>query len=116
MVPQSVYIEGKLIDPVLLFIRSSPVMRSINSFEFEHNVALFVPINNEQFFFAQSTYLTHVSVTLRQLPDCVRLLNQLGSQIHSFTVSIIHAYRGDENIISQIESVSCMSQFDISFY
>jgi hypothetical protein len=89
-------------------------MHSINSFEFDHNAALLVPVDNETLF-AQSSYLTHVSVTLRELPDCVRLLNQLGSQLHSFTVSIVNAFQGDENIISELESVSYRCQFNISF-
>ncbi|CAF1044018.1 unnamed protein product [Rotaria sordida] len=105
-IPQSVYIEDKLIDPVLSIIRYSPLMRSINSFEFDHDAALLVPVNNEKLFFAQS-YLTHVSVTLRELSDCVSLLNQLGSQIYSFTVSIVHVYRGNEDIISQLDSIFC---------
>jgi len=90
-------------------------MRYINSFEFDHDSPLLVPANNEKLFFTQSSYLTHVSVTLRGLPDCVCLLNQLGSQLQSFTVSIEHVYQDDEDIISQIESVGYMVQFDISF-
>ncbi len=105
-VPQSDYIPDELIGTVLSFISRSPLMRSIRSFEFDHNAALLVPVNHEKLFFAQSSCLTHVSITLRELPDCVRLLNQLGSQIHSFTVSIIHAYVGNEDVISKIESVS----------
>jgi hypothetical protein len=58
-------------------------MRSINSFEFEHNCALLVPANNEKLLFAQSSYLSHVSVTLRELPDCVRLLNQMSYETFS---------------------------------
>ncbi|CAF1086563.1 unnamed protein product [Rotaria sordida] len=105
-IPQSVYIEGKLIDPVLSIIRYSPLMRSINSFEFDRDAALLVSVNNEKLFFDQS-YLTHISVTLRELSDCVRLLNQLGSQIYSFTASIVHVHRGDEDIIAQLDSIFC---------
>ncbi len=96
-VPQSVFIEGELINPVLSVIRRSPLMHSINSFEFDHNAALLVPVNNEKFL-AQSSYLTNVSVTLRILPDCVCWLNQLGSQIHSFTVRIVYIYQGNEDV------------------
>jgi hypothetical protein len=87
-------------------------MRSIHSFEFDHNAALLVPVNHEKLFFAESSYLTDVSITFREFPDCVRLLNQLGSKLHSFAVSITHVYRGDEDIISQIESVSYVSVLD----
>ncbi len=80
-------------------------MRSIHSFEFEDNVALYLPDTNEKFF-GQSFYLTHVSITLRILPDSVRLLNQLGSQLQSLTVNIVHVYPYEEDITSQIESVS----------
>ncbi len=96
-VPQSVYIEGKLIHPVLWVICCSSLICSINSFEFDHNAALLVPVNNEKFL-VQSSYLTNVSVTLRILPDCVRWLNQLGSQIHSFIVRIVYVYQADEDL------------------
>ena len=106
IVPQFVYIEGALYDSLLSFIRGSPIMRSIISFEFDHDCGLLVPLNNEGFFFAQSPYLNHVSVTLGRIPDCVRLLNQLGSQLHSFNVRIVHVYQGDDDITSEIKSVS----------
>ncbi|CAF4673560.1 unnamed protein product [Rotaria sp. Silwood2] len=101
--------EDQLIASLLLFIHCSPLMLSIKSFEFDPDASLLVPVNNEKLFFAQSSYLSHVSVTLFKLIDCVRLLNQLGSQLHSFNVSIVHIYLDDEDIISEIESVCSMS-------
>ena len=56
-----------------------------------------------------------MSVTLGRIPDCVRLLNQLGLQLHSFTVSIVHVYQGDDDMTSEIKSVSYISQFTVSF-
>ncbi|CAF3118465.1 unnamed protein product [Rotaria sp. Silwood2] len=106
-VPQSVHMEVQLIDSVLLFIRWSPLMHSIKSFEFDHDVVLVVPVNNDKLFFAKSSYLTHVSITLLELSDCVRLLNELGSQLHSFIVSIMHVCLDDEDIISEIEAIYC---------
>jgi len=98
----------EFIDALLGWIRSAPLMSSINSFEFDHYTPLIVPVNNENLFFAQSSYLTDVSITLKELPDCVRLLNQLGSQLYSFTVRIVNVCVGNIDITSEIESVSSM--------
>ncbi|CAF4430877.1 unnamed protein product [Rotaria sp. Silwood2] len=95
------------IDAFLVWIRSAPLMSSVNSFEFDHYAPLIVPVNNENLFFAQSSYLTDVSITLKELPDCVRLLNQLGSQLYSFTVSIVDVCVGNIDITSEIESIYC---------
>ena len=107
-VPQFVYIEGNLYRSLLSFIRRSPIMRSIISFEFDHDCGLLVPRKDEGLFFAQSPYLNHVSVTLRRIPDCIRLLSQLGSQLHSFNVRMVHIYQDDDDLTSEIESVSCI--------
>ncbi|CAF3885979.1 unnamed protein product [Rotaria sp. Silwood1] len=117
-VPQFVSMRDKLIDALLLWIRSAPLMSSINSFEFDHYAPLIVPVNNENLFFAQSSYLTDVSITLKELPDCVRLLNQLGSQLYSFTVNIIDACVGNVDITSEIESICCcnLKKFKMTIY
>ncbi|CAF4264743.1 unnamed protein product, partial [Adineta steineri] len=107
IVPQFVFIEDKLINPVFSVIRCSPIMRPIHSFAFDNDAALGIPVNHDKLFFAQSSYLTHISITLCKLSDCVRLLNQLGSAVHSFTVSMRTVYLGDEINMSQIESICC---------
>ncbi|CAF0823864.1 unnamed protein product [Adineta steineri] len=93
-------------------------MRPIHSFAFDNDAALGVPVNHDKLFFAQSSYLTHISITLCVLSDCVRLLNQLGSAVHSFTVSMRTVYLGDEINMSQIESICCpnLKQLTMTVY
>ncbi|CAF1165656.1 unnamed protein product [Adineta steineri] len=118
IVPQFVFIEDRFVNPILSVIRCSPIMRPIHSFAFDNDAALGVPINHDKLFFAQSSYLTHISITLRELSDCVRLLNQLDSAVHSFTVSVRTVYLGDEISMSQIESICCtnLKQLTMTVY
>ncbi|CAF3802849.1 unnamed protein product [Rotaria sordida] len=106
-VPQLFYLNDLLAEKLVLFIHCSPFMRSIVSFEYDHDCALSVPSGDKGLFFTQSPHLTHVSITLRQFHDCVCLLNQLGSQLHSFSVSIVHVRLDENNSISQLTSIFC---------
>ena len=90
-------------------------MRSIISFELDDDCILPKLANNDELFFPQSPHLTHIRVTLRFFDECIHLLNQLGSQLHSFTVSLVNpGPRRNSNAISRIASVNICFLFDIS--
>jgi len=95
--------------------RCSRFMRSIISFELDEDCILPRLVNDDDLFFPQSSCLTHIRVTLFYLDDCIYLLNQLGSQLHSFAVSLAYpALRRNNNAISRIASVNICFLFDIS--
>jgi hypothetical protein len=62
--------------------------------------------NNDGLFFAESSKLTHIRITLCHFEHCVHLLNQLGPQLHSFYVWIANVCPRDVGILSEIISVS----------
>ena len=94
--------------------RSSRFMRSVVSFELDEDCILPKLIEDEVLFFPHSFRLTHIRTTLLYLDDCIDLLNQLGSQLHSFAVSLAYpAPRRNSNAISRIASVNICFLFDI---
>jgi hypothetical protein len=95
--------------------RCSRFMRSIISFELDEDCILPKLIKDDDLFFPQSSRLTHIRITLLFLDDCIHLLNQLGSQLHSFAVSLAYpTLRRNSNAISRIASVNICFLFDIS--
>ncbi|CAF4137121.1 unnamed protein product [Rotaria sordida] len=107
IVPQFFYPSDSITNVLLSFFHNSLIMHSIVNFEYDDDCALLVPSIDKGSLFPRSPHLTHVRVTLRKFDDCLRLLNQLGSQLCSFAVSIIHVIKKDEDILSQIKSISC---------
>lgn len=86
-------------------------MSSITSFEFDSDCAVPIPADYHRFFFPQSNNLTHISITFRRFDDCVRLLNQIGAQLHSFDVNIMHVHLSQGLDLSQISLVSNLILF-----
>ncbi|CAF1467634.1 unnamed protein product [Rotaria sordida] len=82
-------------------------MRSIISFELDEDCVLPRLVSDDDLFFPQSPHLTHIRVTLRYFDDCIHLLNQLGSQLYSFTVSLVYSSIRESNMISRMTSISC---------
>ncbi|CAF0770041.1 unnamed protein product [Rotaria sordida] len=82
-------------------------MSLITSFEFDPDCVISIPSSDEKLFFPQTSHLTHISITFHQFGDCVRLLNQIGAQLHSFVVSMMHVYLSEELDLSQISLISC---------
>jgi len=90
-------------------------MRSIISLELDKDCILPRLVSDDDLFFPQSPHLTHICVTLRRFDDCIHLLNQLGSQLQSFAVSlVITRLQRDSNTISRMTSVNICFQFNIS--
>jgi hypothetical protein len=87
------------------FLRLSPVMKSIVSFELENDWVLMLSCDKE-LLFPRSPYLTTVHVTLKSYTDCIHLLRQLGSQLRSFTVRLIYIRSHETDVVSQLTSVS----------
>ncbi|CAF2171608.1 unnamed protein product [Rotaria magnacalcarata] len=88
--------------------RCSRFMRSIISFELDEDCVLPSLAKDDDLFFPQSSRLTHIRITLLFLDDCIRLLNQLGSQLYSFAVSLPYpSPRQNSNAMSRIASISC---------
>ena len=87
------------------FLRYSPVMESIVSFELENDWVLKLSPDKE-LLFPGSPHLTTVHVTLMYYTDCIHLLRQLGSQLLSFTVRLIYIRSHETAVVSQLTSVS----------
>ena len=94
-------IQDRLID----FLRLSPAMDNLVSFELESDWVLSVPRDNE-LLFPRSPHLTAVHVTLRHFSDCIQLLRQIGSQLVSLTLHVIYIRDREEDMVYQLASVS----------
>jgi hypothetical protein len=90
-------------------------MRSIVSFELDDNFVLPNVLNDDGWFFPQSIQLTNIRITLYYAVHCIGLLNKLGSQLCSLAVSVMYVTVPYVGILSQIESVSNISLFQILF-
>ncbi|CAF4407326.1 unnamed protein product [Rotaria sp. Silwood2] len=116
IVPQLFYLDT-INDRLVSFFRFSPIIRSIIFFEFDPDCGLSIRSGDEGLFFSQSPNITHINITLRQFDDCICLLNQLGSQLYSFTVTIIHV-RLSKELNKQITLISCpnLKQLKMTMY
>ncbi|CAF1411759.1 unnamed protein product [Rotaria sp. Silwood1] len=116
-IPQFFDLSQKLSD-ILSFYCHSPIMSLITSFEFDPDCVISIPSSDEKLFFPQTVHLTHISITFHQFGDCVRLLNQIGTQLQSFVVSMMHVYLSEELDLSQISLISCphLKELKITIY
>jgi hypothetical protein len=97
---------------VSVLCRSSP-MRSLESFELDDNCMLAGGLQDDQLRFDYVIRLTNLRISLWNFDQCVHLLNQMGSQLHSFTVTIEDVFEEQAYLISEIRSVSKISLIDI---
>jgi hypothetical protein len=97
---------------VSVLCRSSP-MRSLESFELDDNCMLAERLQDDQLRFDNVIRLTNLRISLWNFDQCVHLLNQMGSQLHSFTVTIEDVFEEQAYLISEIRSVSKISLIDI---
>jgi hypothetical protein len=89
-------------------------MRSVQSFELDDRCMLVESLGDDELRFDQVIRLTHIRISFFDFNQCIHLLNQLGSQLHSFTVNIEYISEYDRDLISKIRLVSKISRFDIS--
>jgi len=92
----------------------SSFMCSVQSLEFDDHCVLAPNIVDNQLSSDQVTKLTHIRINLYGFYQCINLLNQLGAQLHSFTVAIECISGHEPTLISKIRSVSKICRFDIS--
>ncbi|CAF1578875.1 unnamed protein product, partial [Rotaria magnacalcarata] len=118
VIPQFVRLEGSGGYRIISTVRCSAFMRSIVSLELDNDFILPDVINPDGLFFPQSIRLSRIQITLHRFGDCVRLLTELGTQLCSFAVSIVHVYLQKADIISQISSISCLNlkQLTVTIY
>ncbi|CAF3926498.1 unnamed protein product [Rotaria sp. Silwood1] len=91
---------------ILAFLYSR-FMRFVISFELDKDYILPTLVNDDNLFFPQSSHLTHIRITLRYFNDCILLLNQLGAQLHSLSVSVTLINIRQYRTISRMTSTSC---------
>jgi hypothetical protein len=89
-VPEMIGLNKTICQQILSTLRCSSLMRSVVSFELEDKCVLSSKPNDDKLSFSQSIQLTHIQITLSQFDQCIRLLNQFGSQLQSFSVTLAH--------------------------
>ncbi|CAF4263237.1 unnamed protein product [Adineta steineri] len=87
--------------------RCSSLMRSVISFELDDDCILPKLLTSDELFFPQSPHLSHLRITLWSFAECIRLLRQLGSQLHSFVVHMSFICIREPDTISQMALISC---------
>ncbi|CAF2584827.1 unnamed protein product [Rotaria sp. Silwood2] len=107
IMPQFVVLPNCTLGENVATLCRSSLMHSIQSFEFDENLILTIRFTNGELYFDQLSRVTHLCISLWGFHQCVHLLNQLGSQLHSFTVTIAKVLKNQLNLISQIRSISC---------
>ena len=81
-------------------------MDSVVSFELDYDWISPIIFNDHELFFPQSIQLTHIRIRLCYFDDCICLLKQLGQQLYSFIVNIVHVDGTQLSLIYKIPSVS----------
>ena len=84
----------------------SSMMRSVESFELDDNCFLTGRFLYGQLGFDQVIRLTHLRISFWNFNECLYLLKQLSSQLHSFSVTIGYICEEQPDLISKIRSVS----------
>lgn len=87
----------------------SSFMRSIQSFELDDRCMLARALFDDELRFDQVIRLTHIRISFFTFNQCIHLLKQLGSQLHSFTVNIRYISQYETDLISKIRLVSKVS-------
>jgi hypothetical protein len=105
--------SSSLSEKLATFCRSS-LMRSLQSFELDDNCIIYETLDDDELRFDQVIRLTHLRICFWDLDDCVHLLNQLGSQLHSLTVTIGFIFQNHPRITPEITSVNEIFRFNIS--
>ena len=117
-IPQLLPLDFDYKEKLLLFIRHSPIMALITSFEFDLNYVLTIPKNDKDLFFRRANNLTHITIAFNEFDDCIRFLNQIGAlSLHSLNVGIKNVRLTEEFDLSQISLVSlffCFVYFNLN--
>jgi len=93
----------------LAILCRSSLMRSVQSFELDENCMLTKALGDDILRSDQITRLTHIRISFSDFDQCVDLLNELGSQLQSFTVNIGYVSDYAPSSSSNIRSVNNIS-------
>lgn len=88
-------------------------MRSVQSFEIDDNCIVNERLDANQLRFDQVIQLTHLRISFWNFNQCVHLLNQLGCQLHSLTMTLACIYDNEPCRTPKITSVSDRFSFSI---
>jgi hypothetical protein len=81
-------------------------MRSVESLELDDNCGLFETFYDNQWCSNQVIRLTHIRISFWCFKTCLDLLEQLGQQLHLFSVTIGCIGDKQSELIPKIRSVS----------
>ncbi|CAF2749896.1 unnamed protein product [Rotaria sp. Silwood2] len=117
-VPQFFLLPNYRLGKKLSVLYRSSLMRSVESFDLDDNCILTETFDDHPIRLDQVIRLTHLRISVWNFDQCVHLLNQLGSQLYSFTVTIGYVFQDNLNLISKIRSISCpnLKQMTITMY
>ncbi|CAF2390737.1 unnamed protein product [Rotaria sp. Silwood2] len=107
ILPQFYQLNRTISSQILSSFDSSPLMRSIVSIEVDDGCILTNLFNDHELFFPEAHQLSHIRITLCYFNDCICLLNQLGTQLNSFSVSILYVDDTERCLIYKIPLILC---------
>lgn len=114
IVPQFFLLPNESIGADLVTLLHSSLMRQVQSFELDDNCLLSSSITGDQLRIPEAVQLTHIRISFWDFEQCVGLLIQFGSQLHSLTVTIAMHYENQQTLNTVIQSVGNISRFDMS--
>ncbi|CAF1207774.1 unnamed protein product [Rotaria sordida] len=106
-VPQFILSPHKMIGEKIITFCRLPFMHAAQSVELDENLVSYEIFANNQPYFDQLKQVTHLCISLWGFHQCVHLLVHMGSQLHSFTVTIGKVYDKKPDFISKVRSISC---------
>lgn len=113
IVPQFFLLPNGYLGGNLITLLHSSLMRQVQSLELDENCLLSRSITGARLRIPGAVLLTDIRISFWDFDQCFGLLIQLGSQLHSLTVSIAMLYENQQTLISEIQSVSKISLFDM---
>jgi len=113
IVPQFFLLSNCSFSKEVATLCRSSLMHSVESFELDDNCILSEIVGDDKLHFHQVTRLTYIRISFWNFHQCIHLLNQLGSQLHSFIVTIGDICDYNPYVPSKIGSVSKIFRFNI---
>lgn len=114
IVPQFFRLPGHRFGEQVQKLFRSSLMSSVESLQIDDNCVLNGTFTDNQISFPQAYRLTNISISFWTFDQCIHLLIQLPSQLHSLTVTIATLTEYQERFNSKIRSVGGISPLNIS--
>lgn len=105
-VPEFVDLGDKIFSRVSKIISSSLLLRTVVSLDLDDNCVFRIFPIEEGLLFTSHPHLTHIRIALRRFEDCIYLLSQLGKQLHSLFLTMVHVAGTEDQTIPDVTSVS----------